>query len=90
MEMVECERHAPHLKEPGVSIKAASVQDAVLPLVELGQLLLQVFVEVLQTKNDVDDVSPIQKSTIVQLRINIRVGQSLGTCINAIVPECHR
>lgn len=39
-----------HLEQAGVGVEAAGVQDAVLPLVELGQLLLQVLVDVLQTR----------------------------------------
>ena len=39
----------PHLKQAGVGVKAAGIQDAVLPLVELGQFPLQVLMEVLRT-----------------------------------------
>lgn len=39
-----------NLKESRVSIEAARVEDAVLPLVKLCELLLQVFVYVLRTR----------------------------------------
>lgn len=37
-----------HLKQASVGVEAAGIQDAVFPLVKLGQLLLQIFVNVLQ------------------------------------------
>lgn len=37
-----------HLKQSGISIKTASIEDAVLPLVKLSKLLLQIFMNILQ------------------------------------------
>lgn len=41
-----------NLEQSGVGIETAGVQDAVLPLVKLCQLLLQMFVQVLNTERD--------------------------------------
>lgn len=60
-----------YLKQPSISIKTAGIEDAVLPLVEFGQLLLEVFVDILKILTIWSIVMRFNNNTYIHLSVRM-------------------